>query len=50
MNFYYFTQLCIQETEWLANSATISTWINSPILNATQQERKESPNQPQFDK
>jgi len=50
MNFYYFTKLRIQKTEWLTNSATISTRINSPILNAIQQERKESPNQPQFDK
>jgi len=40
MNFYYFTKLCIQETEWLTNSATISTRTNSPILNAIQQERK----------
>jgi len=29
---------------------TGSAWINSPLLDATPQERKESPNQPQFDK
>jgi len=40
----------MQDTEQVTNSATISTGINSPILDATQQERKESPNQPQFDK
>jgi len=50
MNFYYFTKLYIQETELLTNSVTGITRINSPILNAIQQEHKESLNQPQFDK